>query len=84
MNPAKLKEFSQGKLVPSVTDKYLHQIVHDEMPQGLKKYTELEIFPCIQLRVKKGVSLSTARRWLQSEGFRYIGYKKGLYFDGHD
>ena len=84
MNPAKLKEFSQGRLVPSAADKYLRQIVRDEMPQGLKKYMEIELFPRIQLKVKKGISLSTARRWLRSEGFRYIGYKKGLYFDGHD
>jgi hypothetical protein len=84
INPAKLKEFSQGKLIPSAADKYLQQITHDEMPQGLKKYMEIALFPRIQLKVKKGISLSTARRWLQSEGFQYIGHKKGLYFDGHD
>ncbi len=84
MNPAKLKEFSQGKLIPSAADQYLRHIVHEEMPQGLKKYLEIELFPRIQLKVKKGISLSTARRWLQSEGFQYIGHKKGLYFDGHD
>ena len=64
MNPVKLKEFSQDKLVPIAADKYLHQIVCDEMPQGLKKYMEIELFPCIQLKVKKGISLSTARQWL--------------------
>ena len=45
---------------------------------------ELELFPRIQLKAGKGVSLSTARRWLRKEGFQYIGFKKGLYFDGHD
>jgi len=84
MNPAKLKEFSQGKLIPSAADQYLCHIVHEEMPQGLKKYMEIELFPRIQLKVKKGISLSTAHWWLQSEGFRYIGHKKGLYFDGHN
>jgi hypothetical protein len=84
MNPAKLKEFSEGKLVPTTADKYLRQIVCDEMPQGLKKYMEIELFPCIQLKVKKGVSLSTAHQWLWSEGFQYIRHRKGLYFDGHD
>jgi len=28
--------------------------------------------------------LSTACCWLHKEGFQYISYKKGLYFDGHD
>jgi len=34
--------------------------------------------------VGRGISLSTARRWLHLEGFQYISHKKGLYFDGHD
>jgi hypothetical protein len=54
------------------------------MPRGLKQYMEVELFPRIHLKVGKGVSLSTARRWLHHEGFQYIGHKKGLYFDGHD
>jgi hypothetical protein len=46
--------------------------------------TEVELFPCIQLKVGRGISLSTAHRWLCGEGFQYISHKKGLYFDGHD
>ena len=38
----------------------------------------------IYLKVGRGVSLSTAHRWLRSEGFQFISHKKGLYFDGHD
>jgi hypothetical protein len=30
------------------------------MPQGLKKYLEVELFPWIHLKVRKGISLSTA------------------------
>ena len=60
MNSMKLKEFSDGKLVPEVAEKYLQGIVNDEMPKGLKKYLELEPFPHIQLKVKKGISLSMA------------------------
>jgi hypothetical protein len=45
---------------------------------------ELELFPRIHLRVGRGISLSTARRWLHHEGFQYISYRKGLYFDGHN
>ena len=84
MNPSKLQEFSQGKLLPDAADKYLHHLVCEEMPRGLMKYMEVELFPRLQLKVKNGISISTARRWLRSEGFRYIGYRKGLYFDGHD
>ena len=84
MNPTKLADFSRAQLVPTAADKYLRHLVDNEMPRGLKKYMELELFPCIQLKAGKGVSLSTARRWLRKEGFQYIGFKKGLYFDGHD
>ena len=54
------------------------------MPTGLKKYLELELFPRIQVKVSKGISLRTARRWLHREGFKYTAHKKGLYFDGHE
>ena len=84
MNPEKLTQFSQNKLIPSVADEYLHHIIRDEMPRGLKKYMEYELFPRIQLKVGRGISLSTARRWMHKEGFRYISHKKGFYYDGHD
>ena len=38
----------------------------------------------MHLKVGKGISISTARRWLHREGFRYMEHKKGLYYDGHD
>jgi hypothetical protein len=84
MNPEKLSQFTQKELIPPVAEKYLNEIVHDEMPRGLKKYIELELFPRIHMKVGRGISLPTARRWLHREGFRYISHKKGLYFDGHD
>ena len=63
---------------------HLHQIVEKEMPRGLKKYVEVELFPQIQLSVGKGVSISTACCWLHCEGFQYMQYKKALYYDDHD
>ena len=30
------------------------------------------------------MSLSTAWHWMHKEGFQYISYAKGLYYDGHD
>lgn len=84
MDPAKLVEFSQQRMVPEAAKKYLEKIVTDEMPRGLKRYMELELFPRIQLKVGKGVSLQTARRFLYREGFRYTEHKKSLYYDGHE
>lgn len=84
MNPEKLVQFTQNKLIPSVADAYLRKIIKEEMPRGLQRYMEVELFPRIQLKARRGVSISTARRWMRREGFRYISYKKGLYFDGHD
>ncbi|KAI0354345.1 hypothetical protein OH77DRAFT_1387414, partial [Trametes cingulata] len=52
--------------------------------RGLKLYMELDLFPRIHLKVTRGISMRTARRWLHQEGFRYTMHHKGLYFDGHD
>ncbi|TFY73326.1 hypothetical protein EWM64_g10686 [Hericium alpestre] len=84
MNPAKLAEFSKDKMVTDAAMEYAHHIVDVEMPQGLKKYLEVELFLRIHLKAAKGISLRTARRWLHREGFRYTEHKKSLYFDGHE
>jgi len=84
MDAPRLADFSKNRLVPAEAEKYLRSVVQDEMPRGLKRYMELALFPRIHLKVGKGISLATARRWLRREGFRYTSYKKGLYFDGHD
>jgi hypothetical protein len=62
----------------------LRKITEEEMPIGLKKYMEVELFPRISFKVGRGVSLRTARRLLQREGFVYTEHKKGLYYDGHE
>ena len=64
MNPQKLAEFMNAKLLPAETKKYLHQMVDKEMPEGLKKYIEVELFPRIQLLVSKGILISMAHCWL--------------------
>ena len=84
MNPAKLAQFAKNQLVDTAADQYLRQLIQEEMCRGLKRYMEVELFPRIHLKVGRGISLGTARRWLHLEGFRYISHKKGLYFDGHD
>ncbi|KAF9461189.1 hypothetical protein BDZ94DRAFT_1264200 [Collybia nuda] len=68
MDPKKLMEFK----------KYLHHIVESEMPRGLKKYLEVELFPRIQLKVARGVSVCTARHWLHRKGFKFTEHKKSI------
>ena len=85
MDPTKLSEFVQGKSIPAAAEKYVHHLVDEEMPRGLKKYLELELFPRVQYKkVGKGISLQTARNFLRKEGFRYTEHKKSLYYDGHE
>ena len=83
MNPEKLIKFSKEKMVPAAAKQFLEHITNIKMPQGLKKYMELELFPCLQLKSAKGVSVTTAHRLLQWEGFCFQEYKKSLYYDGH-
>lgn len=84
MNPEKLSEFSQEKMIPAAAKEYLNHITNVEIPKGLKKYMDLELFPWIHYKVGKGISLSTARRMLHREGFFYTEHKKSLYYDGHE
>ncbi|KAL1949789.1 hypothetical protein VTO73DRAFT_8670 [Trametes versicolor] len=84
MNPAKLSKFSLGTMIPAAADQYLRCLVDTEMPYGLKRYMEVELFPHIYCRPRKGISLHTTRRWLRHEGFRYLAHKKSLYYDRYD
>jgi len=84
MNPKKLSDFTKNKLIPNEQKKYLIDIVDQQMPRGLKQYMEMELLPRVQMKVSKGISLRTARRWLHKEGFQYTSHKKALYYDGHE
>ena len=84
MNPRKLSDFTKNNLLPAEADKYLKHLVDDEIPKALKKYLEVNIFPHIQMKVSKGISLTTARQWLYTKGFRYTKHQKALYYDGHE
>jgi len=61
MDPAKLAEFTQNKLIPDAAERSVHQVVNVEMPNGLKRYLELELFPWVTLKVGKGISFCTAQ-----------------------
>ena len=71
-------------MVAKVAETYGTNLMNKEIPLGLKKYLELELFPRIHMKATRGVSLSTARRWLHREGFRFTEHRKALYFDGHE
>ncbi|KAG1858571.1 hypothetical protein F4604DRAFT_1882904 [Suillus subluteus] len=77
IKPEKLAEFSKSKLIPSEAEKYLHTIVNNEMPHGLKHYMELELFPRIHLKIGHGISLVTARQWFHRED-QFKLQKKGV------
>ncbi|KIY51420.1 hypothetical protein FISHEDRAFT_37142, partial [Fistulina hepatica ATCC 64428] len=65
--------------------KYLETILHDEMPAGLKKYMEVELFPRIHLWPgKRGISITTCCHFLHAKGFNYVETAKGVYYDGHE
>ena len=60
MNPQKLAAFTKNEMISAEAEKYSYHIVDKEMPEGLKKYLELELFPQVHLKVGKGISISTA------------------------
>jgi hypothetical protein len=84
MDPLKLANFTKDNTIAQAAQRYLRDIVEKEMPHSLKRYMETELFPQIQLKVTKGISLRTARQWLHWEGFHYCKHKKSLYYDGHE
>lgn len=84
MDPEKLVEFTQNKLILDVAERFICQVVNVEMPNGLNRYLELELFPWVALKVGKGISLCTAWQWLHCKGFKYTAHKKALYYNGHE
>jgi hypothetical protein len=45
MDPEKLAKFSQDQLVLRAAHEYLEHIMQNEMPLGLKRYMDIELFP---------------------------------------
>ncbi|KAJ7891049.1 hypothetical protein B0H13DRAFT_1887378 [Mycena leptocephala] len=56
IDPAKLVEYSKCQMATEEMKKYVQDAVNKEMPRGLKRYLELELFPRIGYKVvKKGL-----------------------------
>ncbi|KAH8922853.1 hypothetical protein BT69DRAFT_1297612 [Atractiella rhizophila] len=72
-------------MVPTVLESHAKKKqVNKDLPVRLKSYVNLKLFPRIEWKLTKGISKRTARRWLETEGFKWTRYKKGLYYDGHE
>ena len=84
MNPAKLAAFTEKTLLPAEAEKYVQDLVENEMPEGLRQYMEVVIFPCIQLKTTKGISIKTACHVMHEEGFHYTEHKKAVFYNGHE
>ncbi|KAK4704019.1 hypothetical protein P7C70_g2193, partial [Phenoliferia sp. Uapishka_3] len=84
MDPKTLAKYSQVTMSAAAAEQRARRLVATDMPVGLKRYIEEELFPRFGVKVRGGVSLSTARRWMRREGFTYKRYAKGVYVDGHE
>ncbi|KAJ3768680.1 hypothetical protein FB446DRAFT_694658 [Lentinula raphanica] len=60
MDPAKLAEYTQAKIITPEIQKYLEGAVNDEMPRGLITYIDTVLFPRIQVKVVRSINLRTA------------------------
>ncbi|KAG2074026.1 hypothetical protein BDR04DRAFT_1126946 [Suillus decipiens] len=60
MDPQKLAKFMNNELLHTEATKYLEGLVQTEMPQGLKRYIELELFPHIHMRLGMGAMTTQA------------------------
>ncbi|EPS97533.1 hypothetical protein FOMPIDRAFT_1031940 [Fomitopsis schrenkii] len=62
MDPEKLAEFSKKTMIPAAAEAYAKQILRKEIPNGLRRYLEVELFPRIHFKPgTRGISLRTAR-----------------------
>ncbi|KAF8572941.1 hypothetical protein K439DRAFT_1625422 [Ramaria rubella] len=85
MDPNKLLEYSRVTMVTTEHKKYMDHVNKVEMPNGLKKYLELELFPQIQYKAgSHGIAIHTAQCWLHANGFEFKSHAQGLYYDGHE
>ncbi|KAF9441498.1 hypothetical protein P691DRAFT_799457 [Macrolepiota fuliginosa MF-IS2] len=67
MNPQKLMEFSKNALLPHELKKHTQHATSNDMPGAVKAYLELQLFPQVQVKVVKGISLQTALLVAQDE-----------------
>ena len=84
-NPVKLRKLLNNELSTEEAHAYRRVIESEEMPNGLKEFVTTTVLPQYHLKVGRlGLSRSTMRRLLLSEGFTWSEHRKAIYYDGHE
>lgn len=64
---------------------YLSSLSSGEVtPKQFVRALNQQILPSLGYRLKKDLSVRTARRWLVKLGWRHVRTRKGVYMDGHE
>ncbi|KAF7312646.1 hypothetical protein MIND_00278700 [Mycena indigotica] len=65
-NPEKFSAFIESNLITPETQKYLRDLMEDEIPKAFRKYVTNTLFPRIGVKAGHGMTISmrTARAWL--------------------
>jgi hypothetical protein len=84
LEPRKAQEFYESKITTRWSCEILSWNLWQVNATGPQEIPGAQVVSCIHMKVGKGISLSTARQWLQCEGFKYTMRKKAIYYDGHD
>ncbi|KAL1722536.1 hypothetical protein EV715DRAFT_192812 [Schizophyllum commune] len=83
-DPQMLSTFMKNEMLPDLAKRYAVDEIAPQMARGLKQYLEVELFPRIQFKVARGISVRTCNRIMTMEGFTFTEHMKALYFDGHE
>lgn len=86
---AKVKNLLTDNDVYHLISLYLLEHKYEVTPRLLQKYVNECVLPKVEhsigaKKAKKGISESTAYRWLRALGWLPSEHKKGLFFDGHE
>ncbi|TBU23040.1 hypothetical protein BD311DRAFT_811054 [Dichomitus squalens] len=84
-DPVRLKKLFNNELNAAEALEYRRVLESEEMPNGLKDFVTTVILPQYHLKPGRlGLSRSTMRRLLISEGFTWSEHRKAVYYDGHE
>ncbi|KAF9780595.1 hypothetical protein BJ322DRAFT_1101413 [Thelephora terrestris] len=76
VDPAKLADFSATKMVPKVAEVYGTNLMNKEIPLGLKKYLELQLFSRIHMKATWGANDGKKMSWVHEK--EHTLKKKGV------
>ncbi|KAL1672218.1 hypothetical protein EV122DRAFT_255977 [Schizophyllum commune] len=70
-DPQMLSTFMKNEMLPDLAKRYAVDEIAPQMARGLKQYLEVELFPRIQFKVARGISVRTCNRIMTMEGFTF-------------